>query len=147
MVDRPAGRDLHRGSIGLHLDASGLRPRSVNVVLCAALSAHVCAGDDALEMDASDDDPNMWQVYLDKGELCAAVMSCRRHACARVFVPCSLPFILLGLLTGTRRPLVRFTWLLQNVMQTNAALRRTRTNSHIGIEGRRGRKALAEAGK
>ena len=38
------------------------------------------AGDDALEVDASDEDRDMWRVYLDKGDYRAALVHCRRSA-------------------------------------------------------------------
>lgn len=55
------------------------------------LPAYVRAGDDALEVDVSDEDRDMWRVYLDKGEFRAALVHCRRHARARAPVACSLP--------------------------------------------------------
>lgn len=41
---------------------------------------YVLAGDDALEVDASDEDRDMWRVYLDKGEFRAALVHCRSAA-------------------------------------------------------------------
>lgn len=41
---------------------------------------YVLAGDDALEVDASDEDRDMWRVYLDKGDFRAALVHCRSAA-------------------------------------------------------------------
>ncbi|KAL4423908.1 hypothetical protein ABPG75_001209 [Micractinium tetrahymenae] len=41
---------------------------------------YVLAGDDALEVDASDEDRDMWRVYLDKGDYRAALVHCRSAA-------------------------------------------------------------------
>lgn len=51
----------------------------------ADLGTHLsrCAGDDALEVDASNEDRDMWRVYLDKGDYRAALVHCRRRAGGR----------------------------------------------------------------
>lgn len=54
---------------------------------------YVLAGDDALEVDMSDEDRDMWRVYLDKGDYRAALVQCRRSARFSLHKVCCTPLL------------------------------------------------------
>ncbi len=66
-----------------------LNPRLRVCATCCPCSLGLIAGDDALEVDASSEERDMWRVYLDKGDYRQALVHCRRWGVGGAALGCT----------------------------------------------------------